>query len=83
MIWFTSDTHFGHTNIIEYCNRPFSCIEEMNGKIINNINSKVKHNDILYHLGDFSFRNHKSYRERINCRQIPDIRKSRLFKNRR
>jgi calcineurin-like phosphoesterase family protein len=54
MIWFTSDTHFGHTNIIRYCNRPFTDIDEMNNTIIRNWNSVVKHGDIIYHLGDFS-----------------------------
>lgn len=35
--WFTSDTHFGHSNIIRYCKRPFSRVDEMNevvGKIV-------------------------------------------------
>lgn len=52
-IWYTSDTHFNHTNIIEYCGRPFSDVNEMNEKIIYNWNSLVQPEDDVYHLGDF------------------------------
>ena len=54
--WFTSDTHFGHKNIIEYCKRPFSSVEQMNEMLIKKWNNKVKVDDIVFHLGDFSFR---------------------------
>lgn len=54
-IWFTSDTHFGHANIIRFCNRPFDNIEEMNEALIRNWNECVQPNDDVYHLGDFSF----------------------------
>jgi len=54
MIWFTSDEHFFHNNVIKYCNRPFSTIEEMNEEIILRHNSVVKSEDTVYHLGDFS-----------------------------
>lgn len=54
-IWFTSDQHFGHKNIIDGCNRPFSSTEEMDSVIIQNWNSVVGKNDIVYTLGDFSF----------------------------
>lgn len=57
MIWFTSDHHFGHKNIIKYCNRPYSSIEEMNDSLISNWNSKVKKNDTIYYLGDFTLGN--------------------------
>lgn len=54
-IWITADTHFNHNNIIEYCNRPFNNIKEMNETIISNWNSVVKKDDIVFHLGDFGF----------------------------
>lgn len=50
--WFTSDTHFFHENIIQYCGRPFSCAEHMNEVLVDNWNSVVKPNDLVYHLGD-------------------------------
>jgi len=51
-IWVTSDTHFNHTNIIQYCGRPFGNSELMNECLIENWNSVVKDQDIVYHLGD-------------------------------
>lgn len=56
-IWFTSDTHFWHKNVMDYCNRPVSSKtrEEMNEIIIRNWNVCVKQHDDVYHLGDFAF----------------------------
>jgi calcineurin-like phosphoesterase family protein len=56
-LFFTSDTHFYHNNILKYDNRPFVSIEEMNSKIIENWNSIVLKDDIVFHLGDFAFTN--------------------------
>jgi len=53
-IFFTSDTHFWHANIIKFCQRPFADVNEMNEKMIANWNAVVGPDDIIYHLGDFS-----------------------------
>lgn len=53
-------THFGHANVLKHCNRPFSSIQEMDDMLIDNINACVKPKDILYHLGDFSWRKQTS-----------------------
>lgn len=51
-IFYTSDIHFGHENIIKYCNRPFSSVDEMNQVIIERWNSVVTDEDWVYVLGD-------------------------------
>lgn len=53
-IFFTSDTHFNHKNIILYCQRPFDTIEKMNETIIANWNKTVPQDGIVFHLGDFA-----------------------------
>lgn len=53
--FFTSDLHFDHKNIIRYCSRPVTCVEEMNEVLITNFNLVVKPTDVVYMLGDISF----------------------------
>lgn len=53
-IWFTADQHFGHANIIKFCNRPFADIDEMDATLIANWNKVVKPGDTVFHLGDFT-----------------------------
>ena len=56
MIYYISDTHFGHENVIWMCDRPFRDIDEMNSVLIERWNAKVKGNDTVYVLGDMFFR---------------------------
>lgn len=54
-IFITSDTFFGRRNIIEIANRPFKDLDEMHTVMVNNWNSVVTDNDIVYHLGNFAW----------------------------
>ncbi|PZT52200.1 metallophosphoesterase [Paenibacillus silvae] len=54
-VYYTSDHHFSHNNIIQHENRPFCSIEEMNEKLISQWNNTVSSNDKVYYLGDFVF----------------------------
>jgi len=66
MTWITADTHFGHKNIVKYCNRPFSTIEQMNKTLIDNWNSRVSKKDTVYFLGDFCFGKPEQYIAELN-----------------
>lgn len=51
-IYFISDLHLSHNNIIKYCNRPYENVEDMNNDIIKRWNSVVSKNDTVWVLGD-------------------------------
>jgi calcineurin-like phosphoesterase family protein len=53
---FYSDPHFGHSNIIEYCNRPFENVEHMNTALVHNYNMRVGPDDVVVWLGDCFFK---------------------------
>lgn len=77
-IFFTADPHFGHANIIKYCNRPFESAAEMDAAILSRLNAVVREQDTLFLLGDFSMGVRESraldaargYRDRIVCRDV-------------
>jgi calcineurin-like phosphoesterase family protein len=54
-LFFASDIHFFHKNVIKHDNRPFESVEEMNETIIRNWNSVVGEDDIVIYPGDMSF----------------------------
>jgi len=56
-VYFTSDNHFGHNNILQLGKgRPFDSLSEMEEAMIENWNRVVQKGDRIYHLGDFSFK---------------------------
>jgi len=54
-IFFTSDLHFGHRNVIRFCERPYADEKEMSRELIKNWNDVVKPQDFIFSLGDFSW----------------------------
>ena len=54
-VFFTSDLHFGHTNIIRFCGRPYTDVKEMNQALIDNWNKAVPEDGIVFVLGDIGF----------------------------
>lgn len=71
MIWFTSDTHFGHAAIVSHCRRPFRSVDDMDSYILDRLNQCVQPADTLYHLGDFAWTSRwREYRDRIACQTI-------------
>ncbi len=72
-IWFTSDFHLGHFNIIRYCNRSFANILAMDDAIVDGVKACVKSNDVLYFLGDFCLGRAEqviAYRKHLACKTI-------------
>lgn len=86
-LFFTSDTHYNHKNICRGVSdwrlqdgsvpveqtRDFQTLEHMNSTMVGNINATVGQNDILIHLGDWSFggfESIKEFRDRIVCKNI-------------
>jgi len=64
-VWFTSDHHFGHANVIRYCNRPWATVEEMDEALVQKWNSVVGKNDLVYHLGDFTLLGYNKFKEYV------------------
>jgi calcineurin-like phosphoesterase family protein len=73
MNWFSSDQHFGHRNIIEYCNRPWNDVDEMNQGIVENWNMLVSTSDTVFVVGDVFLCNPEKAKEiiqQLNGRKI-------------
>ena len=72
VFFFMADTHFGHGAIIDLCHRPFQCVEEMDGYMIERWNKKVSPNDIVYIVGDLFYKHKEPEKvlrqHRINCK---------------
>ena len=62
-VWFVSDHHFDHFNIIRYTGRPFKTVGEMNKRMMDEHNRTVSNGDIVYILGDFCFGGKQRWQE--------------------
>ena len=65
-VFFTSDTHFHHKNIIPICKRPFKDVAEMNEAIVENWNKTVPEGAHVFHLGDFALGGSVAWREVVS-----------------
>lgn len=65
-IFLTSDSHFHHKNILEFEDRPYQSVEEMNEGLIKAWNAVVRKTDTVYHLGDFCFGNVAQWLDILN-----------------
>ena len=80
-LWFTSDTHYNHANICSATTkwselvtcREFKSLEHMNSTLVGNINEVVGQDDILFHMGDWSFGGFEQiqkFRDSIFCKNV-------------
>jgi calcineurin-like phosphoesterase family protein len=65
-VFFCSDLHFSHKNIIKFCKRPWETPEEMNKALIENWNNTVSKDDIVFCLGDFAYSHWKQILQQLN-----------------
>lgn len=74
MVWFTSDTHFGHENVLGFTGRPWEALADMEDALVDGINARVAPSDDLYILGDFSYKTTaeeaRRVRRRVACRRV-------------
>ena len=61
LTFFTSDLHFGHSNVINYSNRPFTSVEEMDQILVSNWNEIVRDKDRVIIAGDLAMRYSSEY----------------------
>ena len=69
-IFFTSDFHFNHANIIKYAKRPFASVAEMNREMVRRYNSVVSDMDTVYILGDIAFGRDLDFAARLRGRKL-------------
>lgn len=65
MIYFGADLHLGHRNVIDFSDRPFSSLEDMNNFFISELDRIIKPGDEVYLLGDITWKNHRYFLEKI------------------
>lgn len=69
-LFFVADLHFSHANIIKHCSRPFRSVEEHDEALVSNWNHAVGKHDTTYILGDFAYKRHNHWVNRLNGKKI-------------
>lgn len=64
-VYFGSDYHFEHKNILSFCNRPYVDLDEMQDKMIEEYHDRLSPGDVVYLLGDIQFCNHTDYLQKL------------------
>lgn len=64
-IFFSSDLHFGHERVLQFDNRPFQSVEEMDTELVRRWNAKVGKGDLVYVLGDLIWKSRNNDAEAI------------------
>lgn len=65
-VFFTSDHHFHHSNVLEFEDRPYETLDEMNQGLIESWNNVVRKTDTVFHLGDFCFGKYEDWVDILN-----------------
>lgn len=81
--WYTANTHFGHENIMKFCDQPFSSADQMDDVLIVNMCDRVAKEDDLWIIGDFAFgpnSNDSSYLSEV-FERLPGVRKHLIVGN--
>lgn len=63
MIFFTSDWHDYHDNVLDFCKRPFSDVKEMRNALVERYNRKVRPDDTVFFVGDMCFGDYETSKE--------------------
>ena len=65
-VWVWSDLHFFHKNIINFSDRPYSSVEEMNEHLVANFNYYVEPDDVSIWVGDVGFKSDQAINELLD-----------------
>lgn len=72
-IYFTSDWHVGHENVLKFDQRPFKNLEEMHEELIKRFNHFVPKHGLIYFAGDMGWNHNgllKSVIDRLNGTKV-------------
>lgn len=56
MIYYIADTHFGHANVIRFCDRPLDDVRDMDRTMAERWNLRATDDDDVYIVGDFIYK---------------------------